>query len=119
MRSESVYLFARLYLDEDVHKRVANALRMRGFDVVSAHETGQRGMTDQQQLDYAISQGRALVTFNVVDYVKLNNEYVASGKKHYGIILSEQLPVGEMVRRLLQLLGKFSAGELRNGLWWL
>lgn len=111
--------FAKLYLDEDVHKRVASALRMRGFDVLSAHEVGRIGMTDQQQLDYAISQERSLVTFNIAHYVKLNNEYMLSGKRHYGIILSEQLPVGEMIRRLLRLLGRFSAGELENNLWWL
>jgi hypothetical protein len=27
----------RLYLDEDVHKQVAVALRLRGYDAVSAH----------------------------------------------------------------------------------
>jgi len=76
-------------------------------------------MTDGQKLNYAISQERALVTFNVADYVKLNNEYTASGKRHYGVILSEQLPIGEIVRRLLRLLSKFTAGELENSLWWL
>ena len=37
-------LFIRLYLDEDVHKRVASALQLRAFDVVSAHEVGQWGL---------------------------------------------------------------------------
>jgi predicted nuclease of predicted toxin-antitoxin system len=119
MNNGNARLFAKLYLDEDVHRRVANALRIRGFDVVSAHEVGRRGVTDQQQLDYAISQERSLVTFNVVDYVKLNNEYIASGKRHYGIILSKQSPIGEMVRRLLRLLDKFTADELESNLWWL
>ena len=31
-------LFIRLYLDEDVFKAVAPALRARGFDAVSVHD---------------------------------------------------------------------------------
>ena len=101
MNDRNARLFARLYLDEDVHKRVAHALRVRGFDAISAHEIDLRGISDRQQLDYAISQERSLVTFNVADYVKLGREYMASDKKHYGIIVSEQLPVGELLKRLL------------------
>ena len=119
MSIEDTRLFAELYLDEDVHKRVASALRMRGFNVVSAHEVDMRGMTDRQQLGYAVSQKRSLVTFNVVHYVKLNNEYMISGKSHYGIIVSKQLPIGEMVSRLLQLLNRFTVDELESKLWWL
>jgi uncharacterized protein with PIN domain len=28
----------KLYLDEDVHKKTATALRLKGYDVISAHE---------------------------------------------------------------------------------
>jgi hypothetical protein len=55
-------LFCRLYLDEDVHRRVAAALRLRHFDVVSAHEVQRWGLTDNEQLSYAASEGRALFT---------------------------------------------------------
>jgi len=112
-------LFAKLYLDEDIHKRVASALRIRGFDVVSAHEIENKGISDQQQLDYAISQKRSLVSFNIGDYVKIHKEYIILSKKHYGIIISEQLPIGELVNRLLELLNKFTADELEDNLWWL
>ncbi|MDI6793435.1 MAG: DUF5615 family PIN-like protein [bacterium] len=112
-------IFARLYLDEDVHKQLANALRLRGFDVLSVHEVWHAGLNDTQQLDYAVTEKRAIVTFNVADYVKLNKQYLTSDREHYGIIVSAQLPVGEMLRRLLGLLNKFTAGELKNNLWWL
>ena len=119
MTNSGSHLFARLYFDEDVHKGVSNSLRTRGFDAVSAHEVGQIGISDQQQLEYAISQGRLLVTFNVSDYVKLGKEYMALGKRHYGIIVSRQLPIGEMVKKLLRLLNEFTADELDNNIWWL
>jgi uncharacterized protein with PIN domain len=110
---------AKLYLDEDVHKRIADSLRLRGFDVVSAHEVERMGLTDLEQLACAVSERHALVTFNVADYMRLNREYLSSGKEHHGIILSEQLPVGKMVRRLLKLLNEFSAADLKNNVWWL
>jgi len=112
-------LLAKLYLDEDIHKRVAYALRLRGFDVVSTSEVGNTGLSDSEQLAYAVAEKRALVTFNVVDYVKLNKEYLLLGKDHYGIVVSSQLPIGETIRRLLGLLNKLSADRLKNTLLWL
>ncbi|MGH9932400.1 MAG: DUF5615 family PIN-like protein, partial [Pyrinomonadaceae bacterium] len=64
-------LFIRLYLDEDVHKRLASALRLRQFDVVSVHELRRKGLSDAAQLDLAAQDSRALFTYNVADYLKL------------------------------------------------
>ncbi len=64
--SESL-LFIRLYLDEDVHKRVAVALRLRHFDVVSAHEVGRCGLSDAEQLTFAAAEGRTLFSYNTAD----------------------------------------------------
>ena len=64
-------LFIRLYLDEDVHRRVASALRLRHFDVVSAHEVRRWGLSDEEQLSYAAEEGRALFTYNAADYLQL------------------------------------------------
>ena len=118
MNSE-VPLLIRLYLDEDVHKRVASALRLRSFDVVSAHEVGSWGLTDEEQLTYAAAEGRALFTFNTPDYVQLHLDWLQRGKEHYGIIVSDQLPIGETARRLLDLLNKVNADEMRNQIRWL
>jgi len=68
-------LFIRLYLDEDVHKRVASALRLRHFDVISAHEVGHWGLSDEEQLTYAATEGRALFTFNTADYLRLHLDW--------------------------------------------
>lgn len=112
-------LFVRLYLDEDVHKRVASALRLRHFDVVSAHEIGRWGLTDEEQLAYATSEGRAIFTYNAADYLKLHMDWLRRGKDHWGIIVSDQQPIGETVRRLLNLLNQVSADEMRNQVFWL
>ncbi|MCX7841436.1 MAG: DUF5615 family PIN-like protein, partial [Anaerolineae bacterium] len=93
--------FIRLYLDEDVHKRVASALRLRHYDVLSAHELGRWGLSDEDQLLFATAEGRALFTFNPRDYVRLHCEWLQHHREHAGIIVSDQLAIGETVRRLL------------------
>ena len=83
-------LFIKLYLDEDVHKRVASALQLRAFDVVSAHEVGQWGLSDEAQLIYAVDEQRTLFTFNTSDYLKLHMAWLKRGQEHFGIIVSDQ-----------------------------
>jgi len=64
----------RLFLDEDVHSGLAHALRQRGYDVVHAQELDLKGRTDSEQLEFASSQRRCLVNFNVRDFVVLHNQ---------------------------------------------
>lgn len=98
---------------------MASALRLRSFDVVSAHEVGSWGLTDEGQLTYAAAEGRALLTFNTPDYVQLHVDWLQRGKEHYGIIVSDQLPIGETARRLPNLLNQVNADEMRNQMRWL
>jgi len=76
-------LFIQLYLDEDVHKRVASALRLRHFDVVSAHEVRRWGLSDEEQLTYAATEERTLFTYNTPDYLRLLLDWLQRGKEHY------------------------------------
>jgi hypothetical protein len=55
-----------------------------------------------------------MVTFNVGDFVRLHNRWIDAGREHAGIIVSKQLPVGEMLRRLLALLQKESGDSMRG-----
>jgi predicted nuclease of predicted toxin-antitoxin system len=64
-------LFICLYLDEDVNVLVADLLRARGFDIVSARDAGQLHATDAEQLAYAVNQARTLVTHNRTDFEEL------------------------------------------------
>ena len=109
----------RLYLDEDVHKKVATALRLKGYDVVSAHEVQKQSLPDYRQLDYAISGQKAIFTFNAGDFDRLHKEYVQSGKHHFGIILSKQIPIGETIKRLTKFLFTHSSEEIKNNIFWI
>jgi predicted nuclease of predicted toxin-antitoxin system len=111
-------LFIRLYLDEDVFKTVAPALRARGFDAVSVHDLRHYGWSDAEHLAHAAAEGRAIFTFNAADYVALHTKYVSEKKPHAGIIVSRQHTVRETVRRLLDLLNRVTGDEMKNQLWW-
>ncbi len=74
----------RLCFDEDVHKKIALALRLRGYDVISVHEVKNQGIPDYTQLEYAVSEQRAIFTFNIGDFQRLHKGYIESGKEHFG-----------------------------------
>jgi predicted nuclease of predicted toxin-antitoxin system len=106
----------RLLLDEDVHLPLAAALRKRGHDAVHIGETARLGRSDDDQLEFAANEERCLVTFNVGDFVRLYNRWLSAGQEHAGIIVSNQLPIGESLRRLLILLQNEDAASMRGQL---
>ena len=108
-----------LYLDEDVHKKIAAALRVKGYDVVSAHEVQNQSLSDSQQLEYAVSEQRAIFTFNIGDFDRLHKEYIKSRKNHFGILLSKQMPIGETINRLTKFLFAHSKEGIKNNKSWI
>jgi predicted nuclease of predicted toxin-antitoxin system len=112
-------IFIRLYIDEDVHGSIGEALRRKGYDVISVHDIKRDGLSDAEQLSYAVQEDRAIFSFNAVDYIELHIQYLKDGKKHSGIIISKQLPFSETLQRLLKLLEQVSVDEIRNQLRWL
>ncbi len=103
----------RLYLDEDTSSRaLIQALRSRSVDLLTAREAGLGQTPDECHLEYATSFQRTIFTYNVRDFARLHQEYLKAGRHHAGIIVSEQLPVGVLVRRLLKLLAAWSADDM-------
>jgi predicted nuclease of predicted toxin-antitoxin system len=77
----------KLYLDEDLSPRIVLLLRERGLDATGAHEAGQVGRSDLEQLRHAAREGRCLVTRNVVDFLELVRQLINRQEPHGGIIL--------------------------------
>jgi predicted nuclease of predicted toxin-antitoxin system len=75
-------------LDEMFSDAIAQQLRAKGYDVVSvvAHPA-LVGLPDDQILAYATTEGRALVTANIKDFMPLDSRYRAAGQAHPGLIL--------------------------------
>ena len=75
-------------LDEMFSDHIAQQLRAKGYDVISvAPDPALVGLPDEQVLAYATTQGRALVTANIKDFVPLDARYRAAGQSHAGLIL--------------------------------
>jgi hypothetical protein len=109
----------KLYLDENISPVLASVLRGRGHDAISAHEVGMRGKKDEEQLEYAVSQGRMLLTFNAKHFAPLAEKYFKEGREHYGIVVTKTLDFSLLIRLTLNLLGRATAEELKNSFVWL
>ena len=107
----------RLYMDEDaLSKALVQALRSQDVDIITTNEVGQAGCSDEEQLEYATSQGRVIYSYNVGDFYELHTAYLMQGISHAGIILAPQdsYSVGEQLRRLLKLIGAVSKERMRD-----
>ena len=107
----------RLYLDEDSMSRsLVVSLRARGIDVVTALDADMIQRSDEEHLQHAMEEGRTLYTFNVSDYYRLHTEYITASVPHAGMILArqQQYSTGEQIRRILKIIPKVSAGQMRD-----
>lgn len=107
----------QLYLDEDVPPLLAVALRDRGIDAVSTQEASRLGATDIDQWKRAVSENRALLRFNIKDFVPLATREIAVGHAFPGLIVSAQLSMSELLRRVLRL--RRSGHDVANQIIWL
>jgi len=109
----------KLYLDENVPEAVGLALKLRGYDVLTTLEAGNKGNSDRSQLEYASSQKRVIFTFNVKDFVNLHLQLISEGKSHKGIIVSKQVPIKKIIEGLIKLILTNTEETTSNNLLWL
>ena len=106
----------KLYHDEDIPLSLAHALRNRGVDVVTTQEAGNIGESDEKQLIFAIQENRAILTHNKKHFIALHNDYFTKNRAHRGIIVTDQLPVGTLLRRFMKLWFTRSMVEMEDRL---
>ena len=107
----------RVYADEDAGETaVVRGLRARGVDILTTIEAQQCGAADQDQLAFAVQQGRSIYTFNVGDFARLHREYLLRGIDHSDIVVlpDQRCSVGEKIRRLARFIGGATAEEMIN-----
>ena len=92
----------RIYTDESVDVAVAQGLKRRGINAWSARDSGNLGLSDEQQLLYATDEGAVIFTHDD-DFLRLVHEWAQQRKPHGGVIYVHQdkLSVGGCIRRLV------------------
>lgn len=77
---------ASLYSNENFPKRVVEELRRLGHDVLTSYEAGRANqrIPDDQVLEYAIAQNRAVLTLNRIDFIRLHQRTLGA---HTGIVV--------------------------------
>jgi hypothetical protein len=117
--TEPVQAAPRLLLDEHVWEGLAGYLRSQGYDAVHLYEVERGGFEDVDQLEYAAQLGRTLLTFNARHFGPLVADWFVAERPHAGIIISAELPIGELRKRVMQLLSTRTSDELLNSVIWL
>ncbi|MEK6581724.1 MAG: DUF5615 family PIN-like protein [Nitrospirota bacterium] len=106
----------RLYLDEMIPVTLAVVLRQYGYDVLAAKEANMYSESDENQLAFAASKGRAIITFNIKDFVLLHQLWFSGRKEHFGIIVSPEIRISKLIHLCLKLLSKTESKDLMNQL---
>jgi Domain of unknown function (DUF5615) len=107
---------AWLYTDEDMSALVTTLLRSQGFDVATVPEQATLGRTDREQLAFATSLGRCIVTHNRVDCERLHRQYLEEDGRHSGIVIVPQKNAYEVAQRIGNLVNALTADEMTNQL---
>jgi hypothetical protein len=66
-------------------------LREAGYDVLTTQQARMDTATDEEQLQFAATENRAIVTFNIRHFARLHWDWTSRGRNHAGIIVSRQL----------------------------
>jgi len=79
----------RFYANENFPRPAVKHLRTLGYDVETSHEVGNsnRGIPDQEVLEFALQRERAILTLNRRDFVRLHNHFCM---KHSGIVVCSE-----------------------------
>lgn len=88
----------KFHLDENVSNAIAQGLRRRGIDVTTTPEQSLTGISDEAQLQFAVSENRVIFTQDT-DFLRMNQ----TNTNHCGIVFCSQgnKSIGEIIRGLI------------------
>lgn len=99
----------RYYLDEDLSSQVAERLRKKGLDATSSHEEMRNGTSDAEQLRWAASQERCLVSRNRDDFIELTVSFFENLEPHAGVLIVPYSLPNNQFSRLADALADYAS----------
>ena len=81
-----------LYMDHNVPRQITQGLRLRGVDVITAHEDGTQQLDDAALFDRATELSRVLFTRDD-DLLVLARQRQRAGEHFSGVVYAHQLRV--------------------------
>jgi len=111
--------FVKLYLDEDVSVLLGKILVGRGFDALTTRDAGMLRKSDEDQLLFATTYSRVILTHNRRHFEELHSEFVEKQFEHAGIVVAGCCDLYEMARRVALLLHATPARVFRNQLFYI
>ena len=109
----------RFLLDEDLPPTVAVIARSLGLDVVSVHDIGRTGLSDEDQLRFAAAETRILITRNRDDFIALTRQAFATNAPHHGVLLVPRSAPNThpewIARALAEWVARFAHGHPGSG----
>jgi Domain of unknown function (DUF5615) len=108
-----------IYTDEDTSpNRVTRALRAAGYDCLTAVDAGRVAHPDASQLEFAATEGRAILTSNRGDFMRLHGQWMRAGREHAGILIVTyaRTPPEVLLDKILALQSTRTAELMRNAI---
>jgi predicted nuclease of predicted toxin-antitoxin system len=101
----------RFHLDENCDPRIARGLRLHGIDVTTTPEAGLLTAPDEEQLAYANSTVRVIVTQDA-DFLRI----AAAGQEHPGVVFypGQHRSIGQVIREVHLIWEVYEPEEMRN-----
>ena len=75
-----------VYLDECIDEPLIEALRGRGYSLVTAGEADALGLSDEDQIDCATELGMPVLSYNRRHFQRLDARLMREDRKHPGMM---------------------------------
>jgi len=100
----------RFYLDEHIHSAVADGLRRRGIEALTVQQARKTGLSDREQLAFALITKRVMVTMDS-DFLAI----VSEGVSHAGVAYaSPGKSIGELIRAIVLIHDVLTSTDMKN-----
>jgi hypothetical protein len=103
------------YLDHHIHRAIADGLRHRGIDILTAFEDGMATSDDEVLFERATSLGRIFVTQDQ-DFLEIAARWQHAGRAFPGLVygIQQRLNIGKCIEYLVLIASVMLHEDMQN-----